>query len=405
MASLQARHRRSCTIGTQWTSLDQTPKRYEKVDGQLTDKLLGECSCKPMYHVVHRHEGRLVRDPVGQNLREAKRALDARLGDIARREYRVLADIAFGAWADQYLASFTGKEASRRVYATTLTPAKAVFGSRKVRDLGPGDIRRFLDHVRVQHRTRGKQERELSPATQAKHLRHLGACFAMAVSEGYAAENPVKQLHKSARPKVRKSRPVYYTDAELARLWPELAERPVYLALHKVAVTTGLRFGELAALEWDGDVDLLNREVHVRKQYSEGIGIVEMPKDNEERTVDLSPQAASVLEQWFTESGGGKLVFERETGGYLSNGYTRDVLYKALDRAGIPREGESGRLRDFHALRHTFARITLQHGTPIVWVKEQLGHSSITLTVDLYGHWSEAARKAEAQKLAGAFPL
>ena len=50
------------------------------------------------------------------------------------------------------------------------------------------------------------------------------------MSEGYATQNAVRGLSKSARPKVAKSRPSYYTDAELARLWPELAYRPVMLA-------------------------------------------------------------------------------------------------------------------------------------------------------------------------------
>ena len=91
-----------------------------------------------------------------------------------------------------------------------------------------------------------------------------------------------------------KSRPAYYTDDELARLWPELAYRPVYLALCKAAVLTGLRFGELAALEW-GDLDLLNRELHVRQTYTSGIGLG-TPKSGEPRTIDLTPQAAALFE-------------------------------------------------------------------------------------------------------------
>src|SRR5207249_1564333 len=150
------------------------------------------------------------------------------------------------------------------------------------------------------------------------------------------------------RPKVPRTRPAYYTDHELSRLWPELAERPVYLALCKVAVLTGLRFGELAALTW-ADVDLLTRELHVRQTYTEGIGLTP-PKSNEQRTIDLTPQASVVLEEWVTESGDEGLVFEREEGGYLDPSYTtRSVLYKALERAGIARVGERGRKRDFHS--------------------------------------------------------
>lgn len=202
-----------------------------------------------------------------------------------------------------------------------------------------------------------------------------------------------------------KSRPAYYTDEELARLWPELAYRPVYLYLCKTAVLTGLRLGELAALEWEGDVDLLNRELHVRQTYTSGIG-VGSPKSGEPRTVDLTPQAAALLEEWFTESGGEGLVFEREDGGYLEPRYlTRHVLYPALERAGVPRVGERARKRDFDSFRHSFARIALEHGAEITWVQKQLGHSSITLTVDLYGSWARAAEKEQAEKLGAAFPV
>lgn len=399
MASLQARHSRSCPLYP-WTPFAHSTKR----DG---------CTCTPLYYIAHRHRGKLVRDPVGHNRKEAERALDATRGDIARKTYRIVDDIAFDEWADRWLAGLTAKENTRRVYGWTINYAKTVFGSAKVRDLDPSDVRRFLDHVRSETLVRRNQHRkpddppaaEVSPATLAKHLRQLGACLQAAVAEGYATENPVRRLHKTARPKVAKSRPAYYTDAELARLWPELAERPVMLALCKTAVGTGLRFGELAALRWT-DVDLLNREVHVSRAYVDGLG-EQPPKSNEPRTIDLTPAAAQVLEDRWKEAGGDNdLVFEREEGGHLAPAYvTPQVLYPALERAGIPRMGERGRKRDFHSFRHTFARIALEHGAEITWVQRQLGHSSITLTVDTYGHWARAAEKSQAERLAGAFAL
>ena len=262
-------------------------------------------------------------------------------------------------------------------------------------------MRRFLARVRDENAPR----RDVSPATLAKHLRQLGACLQAAVSEGYASDNPVRRLHKTARPKVAKSRPAYYTDDELARLWPELVYRPLMLALCKTAVATGLRVGELGALRWS-DVDLLDRELHVGRTYVDGIG-EQTTKSNEPRTVDLTPPAAAMLERWYAESGDHDgLVFEREEGGYLTSSYvTRQVLYPALERAGIPRVGERGRKRDFHSFRHTFARLALEGGAEIVWVQRQLGHSSITLTVDTYGHWARAAEKSQAERLAAAFTL
>ena len=368
------------------------------------------CTCTPLYHVVLRHGGQLVREPVGHSRKEAERALDARRGDVARRTYRVVEDIRFEEWADAWLEGFTGKPSSSLAYGYTLAYAKRAFGGSSVRELRTKDVRRFLDVIReanVERRVipEGKMAPDVSPATLAKHLRQLGACLQAAITEGYATENPVRLLSKTAKPRVAKSRPAYYTNDELAQLWLELAERPVIAYLCKIAATTGMRIGELAALRWS-DVDMLNRELHVTRTFVDRIG-EQPPKSNEPRTVDLTPQAAELLEHWWTESGGHDgLVFERDEGGHLTSAYvTKQVLYPSLERAGIARVGERGRKRDFHSFRHTFARLALESGADITWVQKQLGHSSITLTVDTYGSWSRAAEKSQAERLVGAFPL
>lgn len=391
MASLQARHSRSCPLYP-WTPI----AKATAANG---------CKCPkaspPLYYVVSRNDGKLVRDPVGHNRKEAERALDAIRGDIARQQYRVLEDIAFDAFADQWLASLTGRATTAAAYGWTIDYAKQAFGSMKVRTIGSADIRRFLDVIRQASTDR---ERTVSQATLAKHLRHLSACLGAAVSEGYAADNAVAGLHKTARPKVAKGRPSYFTDGELAALWPAIEHRRLYAHLYKLAVATGLRFGELAALRWS-DVDLLNSEIHVARTYSQGYGETP-PKSGESRVIDLTPPALALLERWYKLSGDdGGLIFESETGGHLDPSFTRRVLYKVMETAGIPRVGERGRKRDFHSLRHTFARIALENGAQLQWAQRQLGHSSITLTADTYGGWARSAEKAEAQRLAGAFTL
>lgn len=178
------------------------------------------------------------------------------------------------------------------------------------------------------------------------------------------------------------------------------------LALCKTAVATGARVGELAALRW-GDVDLLNHEIHISRSFVDRLGERASTKSGEPRTIDLTPQAAELLEQWYVESGGGDgLLFAREEGGHLTPRYVlARMLYPALERAGVPRIGKRGGKRDFHSFRHTFARVALESGAEITWVQKQLGHSSITLTVDTYGAWARTAEKSQAEKLAGMFPV
>jgi integrase len=401
MASLQARHGRACTLKRPWTT--------------YANALKG-CTCTPLYHVVFRVSGKLVREPVGHNRKEAKRALDAIRGDLARKRYKAVQDVPFDQWADQWLASLRTagrKESYARTLAGTLETAKRVFGKTKVRELDTSDVQRFLEHATREHERRQKrrkpeQRKPISQATLAKHLRQLGSCLSAAVAEGYAADNPVSRIHSSRRPRAQRPLPAYFTNAELARLWPELDERPAYKALCQLAATTGMRSGELIALRWS-DIELFDREVTVSRTYVAGIGET-TPKSGKGRTIDLTPQAFGVLENWWEATGdpgdSDGLVFEKESGGHLDAGYVLDhVLYPAMERAGIPRVGEHGRARTFHSFRHTFARAALEGGAPIVWVKEQLGHSSIDLTVTTYGRWERSSQKAQANALAGAFAV
>jgi integrase len=413
MASLQARHQIRCKIvearpvKLRDDGTPAPPNRWSTFD-DATKK--AGCTCRPDYVLIYRQEGKIVREGVGRDRQTAERELKALEGDVAKGNVLRVKDIRFDEWADEWLASFRGKETTRVAYGFTLAYAKRAFGQRKVRELQPSNVDRFLALIReANHRPKTDKDpgREASEATLAKHLRQLGACLQAAVPE-YATDNPVRLLHKSKRPKVRPSDVHYFTDDELARLWPALAalERPVIVALCKTAVATGARFGELAALRWD-DVNLLDRSVRIARTYTAKVGET-TPKSGEARTIDLTPPAAAVLEAWFRDSGGQGLVFASDLApGHLDDAAVlRQALYPAMTAADIPRMGaHGGRKRTFHSFRHTFARLALEGGAEITWVKEQLGHSSITLTVDLYGRWSSAARKAQAEKLAEAFKL
>lgn len=62
-------------------------------------------------------------------------------------------------------------------------------------------------------------------------------------------------------------------------------------------------------------------------------------------------------------------------------------LYPAMERAGVPRLGPTGEKRTFHSFRHTFAKRALEEGRQITWLSRHLGHSSLKVTDEVYGHW------------------
>ena len=67
-------------------------------------------------------------------------------------------------------------------------------------------------------------------------------------------------------------------------------------------------------------------------------------------------------------------------------------FYKCLDKAGLRR------IR-FHDLRHTYASLLLAQGESLVYVKDQLGHSNISITVDTYGHMVPGENRDAVDKL------
>lgn len=372
------------------------------------------CICRPgpMYYVVTRVRGKLVREPVGHNRKLAERRLRATQVEVDEDRYEPPSNATVDEVADEWLASLRRRSTTHRQYETTLAYARAVFGTKKIRQVSTMDVLAFLRHIeeknakrRGRRRGRAEDSPAVSDATLAKHLRQLSVFFEAAKRRGLITENPVHRLDASAKPKPRRKRPSYFTDGDLARLWPELADVPVYLHAMRLACTTGMRFGEIAGLRLS-DVSLTAREIQLERQYTGGEE-VETPKDREPRTIDLVPAAAEVLEEWLKLRGPFEegLLFEREGGGHLANEEARDLLYAAMKRAGIERIGERGGKRDVHSFRHTFARIALEHGAELTWVQKQLGHSSITLTRDTYGHWSRRAEKVAAERLAGAFAV
>ena len=143
-----------------------------------------------------------------------------------------------------------------------------------------------------------------------------------------------------------------------------------------VKVRTGLRIGEIVAIEWM-DVDLEARTIDINKQWDFKRKKVRELKQGSARTVRLSPMAADILKKLKQESGAG-LVFKSKKGGYL----TYKVIQTALQRIA-PKEVTVTP----HTLRHTYASLRLAKGDNIVDVSQQLGHKNIQITLNTYTHW------------------
>jgi integrase len=166
---------------------------------------------------------------------------------------------------------------------------------------------------------------------------------------------------------------------------------------------TGMRLGEAVGLQW-GDLDFNNRSVLIERNFTGGR--MTTPKSGKARVVEMSAGLADVLKAELgkardraVEKGARDLeptawVFTDRDGVAMldSDNFRRNVWAPLLRKLGL-------RHRRIHDLRHTFAVLHLQDGRSPVWVKDQLGHSSIQITVDVYGKWIPTSDRSSADRL------
>jgi integrase len=350
-----------------------------------------------VYYVVVRDGEQIHRELVGRNREQADIALLRVEDSVEDGEYRPRLNIGFSDWADRWLDSLERKPSTVDSYRSTIVHAKDVFGGRRVRQIGPGTIAQF---------NKALKERGCSPSTRAKHLRVLGACLQTAVFYRYAESNPVRELPPAQKPRPERKEAAYFENDELPRLFRHLNDEP-YRSLCLVALKTGMRQGELLALRWC-DVDLEQAVVRVRRSRTGGG--VGTPKNRERRDVDLITDVVELLARRGSKrgsAGGDGLVFPHPHGSaFLDPSVVlRRHLYPAMASAGISRMGPTLEKRTFHSFRHTFAKRALESGAQITWLSRHLGHSTLKVTTDIYGHWERAERKLQAAKMEGAFPV
>jgi integrase len=163
-----------------------------------------------------------------------------------------------------------------------------------------------------------------------------------------------------------------------------LEESPDWYPIFLAAIHSGLRSGELAGLKWS-DIDWNRRLITVRRIITNR-GKVAPTKTNRMRTVDMSSTLFDELKdlkerqqhKWGEEAP--EWIFANQEGNPPDmHNLKHRHFFKALDRAGIRR------IR-FHDLRHTFASLLIANGESLAYVRDQLGHSSIALTVNTYTH-------------------
>ena len=195
-------------------------------------------------------------------------------------------------------------------------------------------------------------------------------------------DNPVNDVPRLTR--LRKS-PAAYTDAELKKFFAVCDDWE--RAFFTLALSTGLRRGELQTLHW-ADLDLMGRQVHVRAKPHYGF----LPKDWEERTVPFSRKVAATMLK-HSRTPNCPLVFPSPKS-HLNYRFLHDRCKEIATRAGLdPKEWHLHRFRDTAATRWLRAGIDVR--TVQVW----LGHESLATTQKYLEPSKETSRQLDRMTL------
>jgi integrase len=175
------------------------------------------------------------------------------------------------------------------------------------------------------------------------------------------------------------------------------AVAPEYYPLFLTAVCTGMRPGELLGVQW-GDLDETSRQIHVRRTAWRG-GFYVLKTKQSRRKIDVGDQLLGVLAGWRRERHGeatpapDALVFPGADGAPLDLDAVRKKVWgPTLAKAKL-------RHVRIYSLRHTFASMLITQNENIKFISTQLGHASVQITLDRYGHLFPSEKRTAATRL------
>ncbi|MFS0555051.1 tyrosine-type recombinase/integrase [Brevibacillus sp. 179-C9.3 HS] len=286
-----------------------------------------------------------------------------------------------------------------------------IIGHFRLYQIKPMHIVSLLSDLGKEGSRQDRKEGVLSSGSIQYVYRVLKNIFSRAVEWRIIKSNPVADV-KSPRVVYKESE--VYDENEIQLLFQALECEPYHWRMMiTLALTTGLRRGELVALEWK-HIDLEAGTIHVKQSianFINGKPIIKEPKTKKSlRKISLSDGVLSELKEYykFCTQDWDKLKETRDEEHFFVffNQYGRAFYPESpyLWFRGFLKKHKLKYIR-FHDLRHTSATLLINKGVHAKIISERLGHANITTTMNIYGHVLSKADKEAANKFDQIIPL
>lgn len=329
----------------------------------------------------------------GKTADEVRQKLIGKLNEINTGTYIEPTQLKVGEWIKEWLKVYKQKSVRpstfERMAQLTRVHIMPEIGPVQIQKIKPYNLQKFYNDL----------SKKLKPATIKKIHDILHAAFSQAYKNELISSNPATKV---VLPILDKHEIQIFT-LEQQEEFLTAIEGEKWRVAYTLLLQTGLRIGELLSLRWK-DIDLDNGVIYVRRTVKrivtkfdedfkpQGSTLTEQePKTkNSRRTVPLMQSAATLMTLYKAQGSnkkgkvmklysGNEIVFPTRNGGLIDPKNFRRRFYQILDRAGLPKT-------NLHALRHTFVSRMLEAGEDIKTIAEIIGHTNVSLTMNIYAH-------------------
>ena len=323
-----------------------------------------------------------------QPLRVTELTDAANKGNLARAPKTLTLEDFLREWVSGHIKLTVAPKTFERMTREVENHLIPRLGHIPLRDLKTEEVTAFYGFLTTEGRVDGKGG--LDPISIRNLHRTLHQALTHAIDLNKITRNPAT---KATKPRVAKRRAKVLDEGQMAKLLAAAKDTHMFAPL-LVALTTGVRRGELLALPWSA-VDLESGRIRIEQSVeqlpADGDGPrvrIKPPKtESSRRTIALPAIAVEILKRHRVEQieqrmalglGRAELVFTEIDGSMI----VPDVFTHRLTRLAA----SVGLKCSPHTLRHTMATALLRAGQHVKIVAERLGHSSITMTLDTYSH-------------------
>ncbi|MFN3206804.1 site-specific integrase [Bacillus licheniformis] len=271
-----------------------------------------------------------------------------------------------------------------------------LFGKLKIKDITKAYCQKAINRI----------AQEINSAQDVKIQANL--VFKYALRMDYISTNPMAYVV------IPKKEENFLSDEEEKRNFWEKDEIKIFLdkahsqlkqqdyVMFYVLIFTGMRKGELLALEWK-DVDIKERTINIKQTlfFEDGKEVIQTAKKyHSKRIIKIDEQTAQILKKWRTQqkemllSNGitteAKYVLIRDDMRPLRLAYPNDILNRIIAKNKLHRI-------TIHGFRHSHASILFEAGASLKEVQARLGHKEIQTTMNIYTHVTKTAKEKTAE--------